>query len=203
MNPLVEDLLHAYVREFRSAGDADPMPYLDRLEGDDREELIALIDGFLATEPPPAYDAVRMAALRDDPVASRAVDRLASEPLSLLEARQSAHIGRDELIERLASALGLAGRERAVTDAYHEIEAGLVAPANVREPVWTALASILRTSAEKLREIAVRPLPPAQGLVFARTPSAPPAAVGELLAYLPTPPHDDPDEAVVRAVFFT
>ena len=43
----VERLLHEFIAEDRSGGDADPLAYLRRARGADRAELEALIDAYL------------------------------------------------------------------------------------------------------------------------------------------------------------
>lgn len=204
MSARVEELLRAYAEEHRRTGDADPMPYLRELRGTDRAELTLLIDAFLAAAPPPAHDAGRFAALQSDPVAARAVERLATEPLSLLEARQQAELGQEALAARLAAELGLGGREAAVKAAYHEIETGRIDPGRVRAPVWQALAGALGVAVDRLREAAARPFVPLErGPVFARAARPAAAPQAEAFAAAAEPP-DGPraDERVVRAVFF-
>ncbi len=53
----VEKLLSHYITEHRAGGAADPIPFLDQLEGVDREELSALIDGYLQRAPGREWDA--------------------------------------------------------------------------------------------------------------------------------------------------
>src|SRR5437660_12715155 len=47
----VDRLLHEYIEEHRSGGKADPLDYVQRLEGVERAELEALIDGYLTRAP--------------------------------------------------------------------------------------------------------------------------------------------------------
>lgn len=169
----VQELLAAFTAEFHEAGDADPRPYLRELSGGDRAELTALIDHFLATEPPPEFDAEAFAASRAQHAAL--VDRLLDP--SLLDLRRAAQLTKADVGARLAAELGLQGQAVAAKGAYHEIESGTVAPERVRERIWTLLATLYDTSAERLREATrsafeARPAAPAQA--FARSTQAAP-----------------------------
>ena len=53
----VDRLLNQYTEEHRAGGTADPIPYLEQLEGTDREELATLIDGYLQRAPAREWDA--------------------------------------------------------------------------------------------------------------------------------------------------
>src|SRR5437667_88545 len=64
----VDRLLREYIEEHRAGGEADPLAYVERLEGTDRAELEALIDAYLARAP--ARDALRRAGERVAPSAA-------------------------------------------------------------------------------------------------------------------------------------
>ena len=182
----VDDQFARFRAAYRSGGAADPRSFLDQLSGHDRRELEALIDAFLASAPPPGYSPEAFAEFRRDPRHVRlreAVDARLAEtwPTLLPQLRTEAQITRQTLVDRLAQALGVAGREDKVADYYHRMEAGRLAPAGVSERVLEALAAIVGASAARLRAAGrnVLPEPPASpGAVFARTaaPAAPPAA---------------------------
>src|SRR4051812_25425418 len=52
----VDRLLREYIEEHRAGGEADPLAYVERLEGTDRAELEALIDAYLARAPGRDWD---------------------------------------------------------------------------------------------------------------------------------------------------
>ena len=82
----VQELLSSYIAEHRRQGRADPIPYLDEVEGSERAELAALIDHFLVTAPRRPFDAaafVRFRARGDVAAMSQRV--LAADPQTLEE----------------------------------------------------------------------------------------------------------------------
>ena len=52
----VQKLLSEYIAEHRAGGEADPLAYLERADEADRQELAALIDGYLARSPGRDWD---------------------------------------------------------------------------------------------------------------------------------------------------
>ena len=124
----VDQLLKQYIAEHRAGGEANPRAYLDQVEGTDRAELAALIDAYLARSPGQPWDED---AYRGSP-AERLVESLheslagasGSWPVLLPELRNRARIKREELVERLAAALGVAGREEKVAYYYNQMEHG-------------------------------------------------------------------------------
>src|SRR5439155_24486559 len=60
----VSRLLAEYVREHRHGGESDPIAFLDRAAPDQRRELAALIDAYLARAPRSEFDEARF---RDSP----------------------------------------------------------------------------------------------------------------------------------------
>lgn len=190
----VEELLHAFIAAFRAAGDADPRPYLRELTGTDRAELRALIDHFLAIEPPPAFDPAAFAAFRADPERAALVERVLDER-SLVELRQAASLTKADVGARLAAELELAGQESAAKGAYHRIETGQVEPERVKAPVWALLARYYDASIEQLRSAtraAFDARPTGPSTVFARS---------DATASAPSPKPAPGDEAVRRAFF--
>jgi hypothetical protein len=150
----VDRLLSEFIREYRAAGDADPLPFLRRASGADRAVLAALIDGFLATEPPPPFDPAAFAAFRTAPEHEQMVDRLLAGRETLTELRRGVGLNKADVGARLAERFGLAGRSASAKACYHEIETGQVAPTRVREDVWTALSDIFGRARDVVREAA-------------------------------------------------
>src|SRR5262245_62130388 len=75
-----------------------------------------------------------------------------SWPGLLPELRSRARINREELVLRLASALGVAGREEKVAYYYNQMEHGGLWPSGVSDRVLEALAGIVDTTKGALRE---------------------------------------------------
>ena len=172
----VEQLLSEYIAEHRAGGDADPLEYLDRLEGTDRTELAALIDAYLARSRGRAWDPDAFAGSP----AERLTESLARSlegvsglwPTILPRLRDRARLKREELVRRLADALGVTGREAKVEAYYHQMEQGLLPSAGISSRVLEALGAIVGASAGFLRR-AGEPLgearPPAEeDLVYTR-----------------------------------
>jgi len=147
----VEELFRAFAAEFRAAGDADPRRYLHELASADRVELAALIDHFLAAEPPPPFDAQAFAAFRAEPAREALVRDLLDDAPAIVELRRSAGLTKAQVGEHLAAELGLPGRGNAAKAAYHDIETGQVATDRVRERIWHALSKLYGASAEQIR----------------------------------------------------
>lgn len=178
----VDTLFREYIAEHRAGGEADPRGYLARVEGDDRIELAALIDGYLQRAPGAAWD--------PEAFAGSPAERLAAELAAewglgeeaaeahgwgeLLPAlRQRARILRSDLAARLAAALGAPDEVERVAGYYHEMETGTLPPEGVSNRVLEALGEILGESAERLRAAGRALSPGAEGdaleLSYART----------------------------------
>lgn len=178
MSPIneVDRLFARYIEEHRSGGVADPAAFLGQLGDTDRAELAGLIDGYLARAPRTAFDAVAFSGS----LAERAVTELegaldalgGSWPELLPELRFRARLLREDVVTRLAAALGFPGRIEKVGRYYHEMERGLLPSAGVSDRVLSALAAIVGTTPQSLREAGeALALPPPSALnraVFAR-----------------------------------
>jgi hypothetical protein len=171
----VDRLLREYIEEHRAGGEADPLAYVERLEGTDRAELEALIDAYLARAPGRDWDPEAYRGSPAEQVVAALTESLGgvsgSWPVLLPELRNRARIRRDELVGRLADALGVGGREEKVAYYYNQMEHGLLEPAGVSDRVLDALAAIVDTTRDALRRAGQRVAPPAaaEGAVFART----------------------------------
>lgn len=170
----VDRLLREYIEEHSAGGEADPLAYLERAADGDRAELSALIDAYLARAPGRAWDPD---AFRGSP-AEQLVESLSeslggvsgSWPVLLPELRMKAKLKREELVGRLAEALGVGGREEKVAYYYNQMEHGRIEPTGVSDRVLEALASIVDTSRDALRQAGERVAPAegGKGMVFAR-----------------------------------
>lgn len=172
----VEQLLSEYIAEHRAGGDADPRPYLERVEGLDRRELAALIDAYLARSPGQQWDPAGFAQSRARHVADAVSLSLGGVngawPWLLPSLRKQAELPRSEVVRRLAEALEVADRKDKVQTYYHRMETGDLPAAGVSERVLEALGRIVGASAETLRragEIFEPGGGEAPAAVFART----------------------------------
>jgi hypothetical protein len=116
--------------------------------GDDADELATMIDRLLraaSMHAPTFEDSARLTAV------------LEGEP-PILELRVHRRLKRDEVVDRLLVALGLATKLRPrLQEAYHELETAQLDPAGVDASVWSALAEILGAN---VRELAAWRPPP-------------------------------------------
>ena len=194
----VDRLLSEYIEEHRKSGAIDPARYLEQLQGVDRVELEALIDGFLEHAPRRPWSAEAYAQSS----AAALVDRLDRTlhgasgrwPTVLPALRDKAKLRRNELVKRLATALGVEGREKKVETYYHQMEQGLLPAQGVSSRVLEALGEIVGASAEALRRAgqasAAPPAPASPGVAFART--APAAGSDVVVDQLRSEPADEP-----------
>lgn len=172
----VDRLFDDYVERYRSGVTADPIEFVEQLEGTDRRELEGLIDGFLRTSPGRAWDPDAYVGSTAERFAERAELSLAGQagwwPQLLPKLRERAELKRAELVERLARGLGVGDRREKVAEYYHGMEHGSLAASGVADRVLEVLSGILGESAERLREAgsALAPGKPEPGSVaFART----------------------------------
>ena len=180
----VDRLLQEFIAEDRAGGAADPAAFLARADADAREELAALLDGYLSRAPRRAFDGAAFAASPSRGVVD-ALDRSVAGsagtwPALLPRLRDRARLRRSELVARLASALGASDREAKVGSYYHAMEQGTLPAAGVSDRVLEALGRIVGESVASLREAGramTGPAPPAPPApAFARLASAPAAA---------------------------
>src|SRR3954471_3587655 len=162
----VERLREQFIAEFDAGRAPDPGEYLAQVDSADRRELEALLDAYLEQAPrrpfePAAFAASPARALTDDLVQALA-GRAGAWPVLLPRLRHTARLRRAELVQRLAAALGVAGREAKVERYYHQMEQGLLEPRGVSDRVLDALSELLGTTRERLREAAqaLRPAAP-------------------------------------------
>ncbi|MGH2987880.1 MAG: hypothetical protein ACRDLO_14490 [Solirubrobacterales bacterium] len=153
----VEKLLSGYIAEHRAGGEADPLTYLDRVEGADRAELTELIDAYLVRSPGREWDPAAYKGSAAEKVADGVARSLQGAsgwwPMVLPRLRDRARLTRRQLVERLSAALGVAGGEEKVADYYHGMEQGTLSSGGVSQRVLDALAEIYGGSAELLRQL--------------------------------------------------
>lgn len=152
----VEQLLSQYIAEHRAGGTADPLEYLDRLEGTDREELAALIDAYLARSPGQPWNPETFGGSPAERLSESLARSLEGAsglwPTILPRLRDRARLKRDELVQRLARGLGVSDDEAKVGVYYHQMEQGLLPSQGVSSRVLEALGAIVGASAEFLRQ---------------------------------------------------
>jgi len=153
----VEQLLREYIAEHRAGGKADPLEYLERVEGTDRAELVELIDAYLSRSMGRDWDPDAFKGSAAERVADGIALSLTGEagwwPMVLPRLRDKARMTRRQVVGKLSEALGAQGREEKVHGYYHGMEQGSLASAGVSQRVLEALGEIYGSSAEKLREL--------------------------------------------------
>lgn len=137
----LETLFDEWVGCYRRGERPDPREYLARA-GTHREELAALIDGYLAVapRPEPAPETVEVvdAWIRGE------------SPLVLLRTRKG--LTREKVLDALSTRFRLSREQRpALGERYHELEAGLLDPARLSRTLATFLAELLQTTEDVIR----------------------------------------------------
>src|SRR3954447_20094976 len=177
MSDPVEQLLREYIAEHKAGGEADPRAYLGRTESpEERAELAALIDGYLVRAPRRAWDPDAFAASQRAVGLADALDRsLLGDaglwPSVLPKLRRRAGVTRARLVEQLAGALDVAGREEKVGDYYHQMEQGRLAAGGVSDRVLEALGRIVHEPSEALRRAGRSLGPPGDAVAGAPPPA--------------------------------
>jgi hypothetical protein len=151
----VDRLLHEFAERYRAGEPVDPDELLSRVEGVERRELEALIDAFLARAARRPVDPEAFAGTR----AAEVVDSLSRSlsgssglwPTVLPRLREQARLRRQEVVDRLAAALGVEGSEEKVARYYHQMEQGRLPAPGVSDRVLEALGSVVGQSAAALR----------------------------------------------------
>ena len=150
----VDRLFAAYVGEHRQ-GSADPAAYLAQVEGADRRELAALLDGYLARQPRRAFEQEAF----DNSNASQLADALHRSlhgeagmwPVVLPRLRDRAGLSEDAVAETLADTLGVPNDRPRVASYYKAMEGGALPAEGVDNRVLAALGELFGTTAGALR----------------------------------------------------
>lgn len=182
MNSRVDELIEQYAAAWR-AGRPDPTPFLNQVSGPEREGLERRIDLFLMTAPPRKWDRAAFEDSGAEEMTRRIVEATRCPsgawpeviPALMIENR----LKREEVTAELAGELGAGtpGEIERVGDYLHRMTWGTLDSSGVSDRVLDALAGILRTSREALRD-AGRALGEkipgdGEGVVYARTPNHP------------------------------
>jgi len=190
----VQQLLDAFITQDQGAVPADPMEYVDQVQGTEREQLIDLIDAYLADAPRRPVSPEQLRGATPVPPAARdladALQRsmfgAAGEwPVLLPRLRDRARIARNALVAELAARLGVSDDAERVAAYYHEMERGLLPADGVSDRVLTALGDLLGESAERLRAAgrAIAPMPgPTGAPAYARAVTPPDDLVADAVA---------------------
>jgi hypothetical protein len=148
-----ERLLSEFIDAWNAGQRPDVDEYLARAEDHEREQLVAEIRTFLDHARTPRFSTATLDVIRADPLVaqlSEMPDELGLWPTLLPRLRKRARLRRDDLVARLAGALGIGAGETKVARYYHGMEAGTLDPAGVSRRVLEALASILGVTSEEL-----------------------------------------------------
>lgn len=153
----LDRLLTEYVAAHQETGvPPDPRPYLERVPESQRTTLARRIEELLLSAPRRVWDKDAFEATLNSPL-MREIETAAHGssglwPALLPRLRNSARLKRREVVQSLARELGVTGREEKVGRYYHEMEQGRLDEQGVSDTVLDALARILGSSAEALRE---------------------------------------------------
>jgi hypothetical protein len=152
----VDELFVEYVGAHRGGGHVDARVFVDQLGGAERAELTALIDGYLARQPRREFDPEAFEN-SDAQVVAEALHRSLHGraglwPAVLPQLRNQAQVEHEELAARLADALGVANRAEKVEHYYRQMERGGLPAAGVSDRVLDALAQVVGTTPQVLRE---------------------------------------------------
>jgi hypothetical protein len=159
-------LFEEYAARFARGEHPDLREYLQRA-GEGRDELAALVDGWLQAAPPPEPSEEQVALMQA---------WLEGQP-PLVELRARRGLRRSDVVRALIERFRLDPAKEEKVDRYlHQVETGSLVPAEQR--LLDALADILRVRAHELLTMRPRPLP-AQATYYRADPAAaaaPPAA---------------------------
>lgn len=151
----VDRLLSEYISEHRAGGEADPVGYLEQLDGTDRDELSTLLDAYLQRTPGREWDPEAFQGSAAERLTESLNKSLAGQaglwPVVLPRLRERAKVKRAELVQKLAQALGVTAGTEKVAGYYHEMEQGSLESAGVSDRVLDALGKIVGASVESLR----------------------------------------------------
>ena len=168
----VERLFADYKALQQGGGAADPRPFLERLEGTDREQLAGLIDAYLARAARRPGSMPAPAAAVAESLERSLAGSSGLWPSLLPRLRNRARIRRADLVAELAARLGAQAQQPKVASYYHQMEQGLLPASGVSDAVLEALGRIVGYGAEGLRRAGAMPAPggpaPAAGAVFTR-----------------------------------
>ena len=146
--------------DFIAAWNAGKRPrvedYLDRAPEAERDELAGLLHAFLDQAPVPAYTRQTLSEIEAEPAVGELSALLESKagvwPRLLPRLRRRAKLTRDQVVQALSKALGVAGHEEKVKGYYHQMESGTLDPRGVSARVLGSLAAIFKVPVGEIEE---------------------------------------------------
>lgn len=155
---MAKKTLDTLLNEFVDAWNAGDRPrvedYVSRAPAGHGDELAGLIGAFLEVAPAPPYTPAQLDELRADPAVQQIGNLIDSPsglwPTLLPRLRKRAQLTRDQVVERLAEALGVQGREPKVKEYYHQMESGRLDPRGVSARVLDSLAGIFKVNVAEI-----------------------------------------------------
>jgi hypothetical protein len=150
-----ETILGEFMDAWAAGRRPDVDAYLARAPETEREDLARQIHAYLLLAPAPALDDGQRAAIAGEALTEAVVampDEAGLWPALLPSLRHRIQLRRDDLVARLAAALGVGEAEQKVARYYHGMEAGTLDPAGVSRRVLAALAALLGVEVGELEE---------------------------------------------------
>jgi len=133
--------------------------YLERVPGDQRDELAEQITTWLELVPPPAYSEQARGAIRSEPIVqgvlSTVGDDVGTWPALLPRLRRRAGLGLGELAGRLVEVLRLGEADQTQRAAAYleRMEHGELGPDRVSRRLLDALGALLGVSGQSLADL--------------------------------------------------
>jgi hypothetical protein len=157
---MAKKTLDTLLNEFTEAWNAGERPrvddYVARAPAAERDELAGLIGAFLELAPTPEYTKEQLREIQRDPLVQQVGNLLDSRsglwPTLLPRLRAGVKLTRDQLVQALARAVGVQGREAKVKEYYHQMETGQLDPRGVSRRVLEALAGIYKVNVSEIEE---------------------------------------------------
>ncbi|HLE98696.1 MAG TPA: hypothetical protein VI540_02275 [Gaiellaceae bacterium] len=191
MRTVAELLFEEFAARFARGEHPDVRDYLERA-ADDRDELAALLDGFVAASHAPAPSAETLATFAE------LVPTEESAP-PMLAARVRLGLHRSQVVGTLAAWLGVVPeKEEKLARYYHELETGLLDPRGVEAIVWHHLAKIFGTG---IRSLMLRPNEPPPAMVAAYYRHSDDLALAAPAAPAPSPEVAEPERDEIDRLF--
>lgn len=161
----IDETFSEFTRAWLAGEEPDPVSALEGFSGTDRLELADLIDGFvelntglLKTGPVDPAEFERAKA--SNPILQRIGRSVAGVsgvwPSMLPRLRERAQLNREDIVQRLSAELGNPQGAEKIGDYYHRMEWGDLPAAGVNDRVLEALARVLGSDAEALRQSGLR-----------------------------------------------
>jgi len=172
----LDETLSDFIDAWNSGQRPDLDQYLERVPEPEREELAGLIRAFMLDAPVPAYSPETLRQIQGEPAVQRTIELIESQSGLWAELlprlRNRVRLTREQVVSRLADALGQASKEASVHAYYHRMESGTIEPSGVSRRVLDALAGIFGVRTKDLEaagDFGSAPGPETAYSMFART----------------------------------